>query len=56
MTPKHDMRSAKGRAGLSQRLKERDHVVVVGRITKRDRDGIHARKASLADLKGAGNA
>lgn len=46
-----DSTQPEGRAGLSQRLKDRGHVVVLGRIEHRDKHGFSARKASLGELK-----
>jgi len=51
MTPKQDMRTPAGRAGLSQRIDERGQLVVVGKIVKVDDGGAYVRKATLEDLK-----
>ena len=38
---------------LAKRLRERGHLVVVGKIVDRDAGGMHARQADLSELKRA---
>lgn len=51
--PANDQTTSIGRSGLTKRLAERDHVLVVGRIVKADEGGAYVRRATLDDLKRA---